>query len=310
MKNKKIIITGAAGTVGQNLVDVLSNKNYEIVAIDKHRYNLNLIKERQPGIKCILADVSEPGKWEESLNGAYCLVSLQAQISAKERGPFVKNSVIATEIVCKACKKAKIKYIIHASSSVVISIAKDDYTDTKRKSEEIVKNSGIDYAILRPTLMFGLYDKKHLGYLSRFMEKVPVYPIPGSGKITRQPLYVTDFCKIIERCIQRKPKNIVYNVIGKEKIYYVDIIKTIKKIKGLHTLIIHIPIWLFRILLDTYAIFSKNPPFTSDQLKALINDDIFPVSPWWKKFNIKPTPFFQAMKETHTHPNRKIVPMP
>ena len=202
---KKVVITGAAGTVGQNLVDTLVKK-YRIVVIDKNEERLKWIKKRYPEVKCILADVSEHGEWENSLKGADCLVNLQAQISAKNEEPFIKNNVIATRVVCESCKKMKVPYIIHASSSVVISVADDHYTRTKKESEKIVKESGLNYVILRPTLMFGKYDAKHLGYLSKFLEKVPLYPLPGDGKYIRQPLYVIDFCKVIEKCIETKPK--------------------------------------------------------------------------------------------------------
>jgi hypothetical protein len=46
--------------------------------------------------------------------------------------------------------------------------------------------------------MFGWFDRKHLGWLSRFMKKVPVFPIPGHGRYMRQPLYGgRDFANII-----------------------------------------------------------------------------------------------------------------
>ena len=74
-------------------------------------------------------------------------------------------------------KKFKIKQMVHISSSVVESIADDFYTKTKIEQEKIVVDSGIICPILRPTLMFGWFDRKHLGWLSRFMRKVPVFPI-------------------------------------------------------------------------------------------------------------------------------------
>jgi len=297
---KKIVITGAGGTVGQNLVDFLVGK-YSIVAIGKNKEKIDYIKKRHPGVECIVADVSEHGKWEKNLKGAECLISLQAQISAKNEEPFIKNNVVAARVVCEACKKMNVPYIIHASSSVVISIADDYYTRTKRESEKIVKKSGLNYVILRPTLMFGKYDTKHLGYLSKFLEKVPFYPLPGDGKYIRQPLYVIDLCKVIERCIEVKPKNKIYNIIGKEKIYYKDIIKKIRDIKGLKTPIVPIPVGLFKFLIWFYGLFSRNPPFTVEQLDALTNNDIFPLNPWWKTFNVKPTPLDKALKETFSN---------
>jgi len=39
--------------------------------------------------------------------------------------------------------------------------------------------------VLRPTLMFGWFDRKHVGWLKRFMERMPVFPIPGDGRMWR-----------------------------------------------------------------------------------------------------------------------------
>jgi len=80
--------------------------------------------------------------------------------------------------------------------------------------------------VLRPTLMFGWFDRKHLGWLSRFMQKVPVFPIPGHGRYMRQPLYAGDFCNIIASCIEKRTTG-TFNITGREKIDYIDIIREI-----------------------------------------------------------------------------------
>ena len=75
-------------------------------------------------------------------------------------------------------RKNNIAQLVHISSSVVESVADDFYTNTKKDQEQMVLRSGIECPILRPTLMFGWFDRKHLGWLSRFMAKVPVFPVP------------------------------------------------------------------------------------------------------------------------------------
>ncbi|MBN9122015.1 MAG: DUF1553 domain-containing protein, partial [Planctomycetes bacterium] len=119
---------------------------------------------------------------------------------------------------------------------------------------------------------FGWFDPKHLGWLSRFMAKVPVFPIPGHGRYMRQPLYERDFCRCIAKCIETQPDGAAYDVCGDTRIDYVDIIRTIKRAKGLRTPVVHIPYWLFKALLKIYALFSRKPPFTAAQLDALTAD--------------------------------------
>jgi nucleoside-diphosphate-sugar epimerase len=302
-KNSMIIIPGAAGLVGQNLIVMLKEQGYtNIVAIDKHVENTRLLQQVHPDVTVIHADLAERGEWETHFAGGEVLIMLQAQITSKNSEPFIRNNITATEVILDVAAKYGIPYIVHISSSVVISVANDDYTTTKKAQEEIVKNSEFGYCVLRPTLMFGWFDKKHLGWLSRFMEKIPVFPIPGDGKYLRQPLYVRNFCSVIIKAMEIQPDKKVYNIIGKENIDYIDIIKTIKRVKGLHTLILNIPYWLFYYLLKLYALFSAKPPFTADQLAALTAGDKFEVFDWWREFAVEPTPFEQAMKETHHHP--------
>ncbi|MFV2061808.1 MAG: NAD-dependent epimerase/dehydratase family protein [Gammaproteobacteria bacterium] len=298
-KDIKILLPGGAGLVGQNLVVQLKKQGYSnIVVIDKHTTNLNILKKSHPDIECIDADLAFSGHWMKHCTNIDVIVMLQAQIGAKTSAPFIANNINSTQLVLDTAKKNNIPYIVHISSSVVESVADDDYTKTKKQQEDMVAASGINHCVLRPTLMFGWFDRKHFGWLSRFMKRMPVFPIPGNGKYMRQPLYVKDFCNIIISCIEIQPDKKVYNISGNEQVDYIDIIRTIKKSQGLKTLIIKIPYSLFWVLLKIYALFSNDPPFTTDQLEALMTKDEFEVIPWWEIFNTKVTPFEDAIIET------------
>lgn len=302
-KNAKIVITGAAGLVGQNLVVELKAQGYtQLVAIDKHAENLRTLGELHPDVATVLADLAEPGEWAAVFSGAELVVQLHAQITGKTNDLFVRNNLTATGHVLDACRRAQVPFLVHISSSVVNSVAVDDYTDTKRAQEAMVVASGLRHCVLRPTLMFGWFDPKHLGWLSRFMARTPVFPIPGDGRFMRQPLYERDFCRCIAKCIEREPDGEVYDIVGDTRVDYVDIIRTIKRVKKLHTLIVHIPIRFFAFLLRTYSLFSAKPPFTADQLKALSAGDDFKGVDTEQVFGVRQTPFEEAIRESYTDP--------
>jgi uncharacterized protein YbjT (DUF2867 family) len=184
----------------------------------------------------------------------------------------------------------------------VESVADDDYTRTKREQERLVLASGVKCVVLRPTLMFGWFDRKHLGWLSRFMKRVPVFPIPGHGCYMRQPLYAGDFCNIIVSCIESRTAGEVFNISGLEKIDYIDMIRHIKRATGARTSILRIPYVVFYGLLKLWAMFDQNPPFTADQLKALVADDQFEIIDWPGIFGVTPTPFATAIEQTFNDP--------
>ncbi len=302
-KNSKIVLTGAAGLVGQNLIVELKAQGYtHLVAIDKHAHNLAILRRLHPDVEAIHADLAESGEWERSFENAACVVQLHAQITGKYPSLFMRNNIDATRRVLDAMHARRTPYLAHISSSVVNSVADDDYTNTKRAQEQLVVDSGIKHCILRPTLMFGWFDPKHLGWLARFMAKTPVFPIPGAGRYMRQPLYERDFCRCIAQCIAHEPDGVVYDVCGDTRIDYVDIIRTIKRVKGLRTWIVHIPYALFHALLKVYAFFSGKPPFTADQLKALSAGDEFHGVDTTAIFGVKQTPFEEAIRESYCDP--------
>ncbi len=295
----KIVVTGASGMLGQNVVLLLSEQGYSnVVAIDKHSENCKTLQRLNPSVKVVTADLAKSGDWENEFKDATVVLILHAQITSLYREEFIVNNVVSTKNILEVIKKYKIQYIVHVSSSVVISVADDDYTSTKKEQEDLVINSGIDYTVIRPPLMFGWFDKKHFGYLSRFMEQTPVFPIPGNGKYLRQPLYGRDVARVIISAMEKKLNNKIYNVIGHEEVDYIDIVREIKKVKGLKTLILKIPYSVFYSLMKVYAIFSKKPPFTTSQLKALTAGDYFKSDSWQEDFDVKQTSFKVAINET------------
>lgn len=302
-KNSKIIIPGAAGLVGQNLIVQLKKRGYtNLVAIDKHTNNLKVLKQLHPDVKAVEADLAEVGSWEKEFKDADVVLMLQAQIGAPTMEPFIRNNITSTKNILDVIKIYNIPYLVHISSSVVNSKANDFYTITKKDQEKLVRESGITQCILRPTLMFGWFDRKHLGWLSRFMEKVPFFPIPGHGRYMRQPLFEKDFCNIIISAMEKQPQNEIFNITGRDEVDYIDIIKTIKNVKGLKTPIVKIPYKIFYFLMWGFALFSKNPPFTTQQLEALVADDHFELIPWWEIFDVESTSFEKAMNETFNDP--------
>jgi len=302
-ESRSIVVTGAAGLVGQNLIPRLKARGFgPIVAIDKHPANTAILAQLHPDITIVQADLSRPGAWQESFAGARVLVMGHAQIGALSEEPFIANNVTASRHVLDAARAHGVEYMVHLSSSVVNSLARDFYTESKKAQEGMVVDSGIPACVLRPTLMFGWFDRKHLGWLARFMRKTPVFPVPGDGQYLRQPLYAGDFCEIICACIDKPRPGNGYNISGQEKVTYIDMIRQVKEASGARAAIVRIPYALFWLLLKVYALFDRDPPFTTSQLEALVVPDVFEVIDWPGIFGVRATPLGEALRETFRHP--------
>ena len=302
MKSTRIVLPGGAGLVGQNLVAQLKRQGYSnLVVLDKHRSNLEILRKMHPDIVAEYADLADHNGWDKHLAGAEAVVMLQAQIGGNDYTQFQRNNIDSTRHVLGAMKANGVPYLVHISSSVVESVANDWYTNTKKEQERMAVECGIPNVVLRPTLMFGWFDRKHLGWLSRFMQKIPVFPIPGHGRYMRQPLYAGDFSNIIVSCIEKRITG-NFNISGREQVDYIDIIREIKLAIRANTLILNIPYWLFHALLSIWAVFDSDPPFTTQQLSALVAHDEFEVIDWPGIFGVTPTPFAKAIDVTYNDP--------
>jgi nucleoside-diphosphate-sugar epimerase len=299
----KIILTGGAGLVGQNLALLLEERGYRnLVVLDKHRANLEVCKRIHPGLAAEYADLAEHGEWERHFEHAAAVVMLQAQIGGLDAKAFTRNNLTSTRLVLNAIRHNNVPYLVHVSSSAVESAAHDSYARTKAEQERLVLESGVSCVVLRPTLMFGWFDRKHLGWLSRLMKKLPLFPVPSDGRYSRQPLYAGDLCNIIVSCLEQRVAGKVFNISGLEKIDYIDIMRAIRRATGVKTPLVCIPYPLFYALLALWAIFDRDPPFTVRQLQALAAHDRFEVIDWPAIFGVTPTPFAQALERTFGHP--------
>lgn len=307
MPQRKIVITGAAGLVGQNLIPRLKARGLgELVAIDKHPVNVETLRRLHPELRVLHADLAEPGAWQQEFEGCTHLVNGHAQIGGLYEAEYVRNNIVATERVLEAAVRAKVSYVVNISSSVVNSMAIDDYTETKKAQEALVLKSGLKQVVLRPTLMFGWFDRKHVGWLARFMQRVPVFPVPGNGRFLRQPMFAGDFCEIIVSSLETE-KTGAYNITGQERIDYIDLVRALKQATGAKARIVHIPYRLFWLLLKINALWDKNPAFTARQLEALVTPDIFEVIDWPGIFNVRSTPLQEALYTTFRDPTYSSV---
>jgi nucleoside-diphosphate-sugar epimerase len=300
----KVVITGGAGLVGQNLIVRLKQKGFtRLVAIDKHSANTSTLRRLHPDLMVVEADLAERGEWESALAGAGTVVLNQAQIGGLSLDEFRRNNISASRRILDAIRsQPKPPFIVHISSSVVNSRAVDFYTETKKAQEELVLASGLPCTVLRPTLMFGWFDRKHLGWLARFMRKVPIFPVPNQGRYLRQPLYVGDLCNVIIACLDGRFAGKTFDISGLEQITYLDIILQLKEVVGARATVVRIPFRMFWWLLRAYAIFDRDPPFTTRQLEALVIPESFPVIDWPGIFGCRPTPFRAAIEETFHDP--------
>jgi nucleoside-diphosphate-sugar epimerase len=310
----RIFLPGGAGLVGLNLIARLQNTHpdWELLVVDKKQAAVEIGRRLFPHVSFHCEDLCSRAavEWPSLLAGCDACVMLQAEIGNTDPSTFSRNNIESTRLVLGQLKQAGVPRLVHISSSVVNSVATDLYTQTKRQQEQLVISEWPGVVVLRPTLMFGWFDRKHLGWLARFLRRSPVFPIPGAGRFIRQPLYVQDFCGIVESCLENAQLAGVYDITGLEQVSYISMMRQLRAAVGSRSLLVHLPIWLFDLLLRLWALVSRQPAFTGDQLRALTAGDEFEVIDWPAIFTVPATPLAEAFRLTYRDSRFRDMEMP
>ncbi len=297
-----MIVTGGAGFVGRNFIRYLYQTKTNMKDVTVIDYNKEYIKYvKKYGAMTIHADLSYPGDWYDEFKHADIIINLAAQLSSSEYDPFYRNNVLTVKNIIEAMKNSSVDKIIHFSSASVLSQWQDNYSKTKKEGEDLVVNSGLNYCIIQPSIMYGPTDETNIGYLIDYAKKIPFFPIPGHGKWTRQPIYIDDISQLLVKLSTNFPSKRIISVNGKEVIYFKDMVNIVLKELGGIKIKVYLPIKLFIFLMNAYQKILRLDDFTSDQVRALTTIETFPEEPWWDEFNIPFTSFKSGAKAMIDH---------
>jgi len=198
-----VAISGAKGFVGKNLRKFLSSHKINPVSISRTNFN----KGKFPSLKNVTHFVHLAGIGSESCNQKFQTVNIET-----------------TKTVINLCKKNKIKHIIYLSGLGVSKNSRSSYFISKFNAEQLIKNSGLQYTIFRPSYIIGNDDYLTKNISKQLLKKQVL--IPGSGKFEIQPISIDDVCLCIKTTFDsKKLSNKIIDLVGPNKITFEKLIK-------------------------------------------------------------------------------------
>ena len=183
-----------------------------------------------------------------------------------------------------ACQTAHINQIIYISALGTRKNAVSRYHQTKWAAEETIRQSGIDYTILRPSTVYGNGDH----FLNWFL-KLPVIPLPGGGKTLFEPTFVKDLAEMVRLCLSSEAaKNQTFDAGGPDRTTYKQMIQTTLRVANKRKMMPTAPMFIMKLLSIIHDPFQKIylplALFTKDQYLMLQEDNIGDNSQLMKAF--------------------------
>lgn len=281
---KKIFITGSTGFIGTELLPKVINK-YDITCLIRKSSDAEKFEELK--IKTIIGDILDKEGMLNALKNMEIVVHLA---SSHQKGNENFN-LIGSKNVIEACKKNHIRKLIFVSSMATKRTSLDDYGKTKLEIENLIKQSGLNYIILRPSI---IYSKNNLSLIGKSIKAIPfIIPIIGNGEYKLNPVYIQDVVDSIYRSIESKKKNRIYDIAGNESLSFNEIIQICKSHFKIRKINMHIPITLFLFLLKFFPIVSV------EVIKGINEDTNADIRLIKQELNINPVGFKEGIKNVN-----------
>jgi NADH dehydrogenase len=289
----KIFIAGGTGFIGEQLINALHEQNHELrLLVHKRKSStLNDIDLVEGDVTCLESCVDAAAGCDAVIN----LVGIIREFPS--RGiTFERLHVRATANMLAVTEKAGIRRYLQMSALGTRLNAVSRYHLSKFQAEELVRSSGLDATILRPSLIYGPKDS-FINMLAGQMRLMPLMPVIGNGTYRLQPIHVSD----VVRCFALSlimPETVghSYELCGNDRLSYMEVLDSIAMAMGRPApLKPRIPLGLMKMIIP---IMQQLPqfPITMDQLQMLIEENICDGC-WKRVFGFEPRNFQEGIRE-------------
>jgi nucleoside-diphosphate-sugar epimerase len=279
----KVLVTGATGFTGSRVVPLLLERGHAVRCLVRPSSDTSVLPAGR--VELHAGDLGDGVSLTEALKDRDALVNIAslgfghgpgivsaAAASSARRAVFVSTTAIFTGL--------------EARSKLVRLVA-----------EDCIRSSGLDFTILRPTMIYGSARDRNMCRLIRYVGRWPIIPVFGDGRGLQQPVYVEDVARAAVRVLE-EPGTVgkCYNLAGANALSFDQIIDTVAGLMKRRVLKVHIPSAPIVWLLAAAERLSVPLPIRAEQVLRLNEDKAFDYSEAARDFGFRPISFSQGIE--------------
>ena len=267
-----IAIIGGAGFVGSHIAEHLTRAGHALTLATRNRERHKATLIPLPQAELRECNVHEPQQLAALLAGHDAVISMVGILHGS-RTAFEHAHVQLVEKIISACHSTGIRRLVHISALGASEQAPSDYQQTKGKAERLIEASGLDYTILRPSVIFGAGDN-FLNMFAKLAATAPLLPIGGAD--TRfAPVWVDDVARAVAACLAR-PATIGHKLdLAGPGIYTLrQLVAYAANLSGHPRTIIGLPEWAAMLQATLLGLLPGPALLSADNVRSLRVDNI------------------------------------
>ncbi len=279
-------VTGAFGYSGRYIASRLLEQGNEVVTLTNSPNRENPLKGKVRAFPFLF---DEPDKLAAILDGVDVLYNTY-WVRFNHRKFTHAEAVKNTLILFDAARRAKVRRVVHVSITNPAVDSPLEYFSGKAQLEATLRESGLSYAILRPTVLFGREDIL-INNIAWALRRFPFFAIFGNGSYRLQPVHVDDLADLAVR-EGRRTENIIINAIGPETFSYRDLVSAIGEAIGRPRPLVNVPpemgYWLGKVI----GWIQHDSFITREEIRGLMSELLYvdtpptgktPLTAWMRK---------------------------
>ena len=202
------------------------------------------------------------------------------------------------ETFLSTVKRTGLKRVVFISSTTILIPLESMIKKQKIDSESLIKNSGLDYTILRPSMIYGSKNDINFSKMIRFIKRKGFFITFGSGNNLIQPIHIEDVASSIADVLDsKKTYQKTYNIAGKNPLKYNEMLDIVRNKLKKKFKVIKIPIKLGILLISIYSKISKNPSLVPGQIERMVINKSYPYDKARADFNFSPASFEDGIEK-------------
>lgn len=261
----KIAVTGGTGFIGRHLTERLAAEGVEVVLIARSvREEMNT-----SGTTFVASDLSDPAVLRKAFTGcdavAHC-AGINREIGEQT---YRRVHIEGTRNVVEAAKQAGVKKLALMSFLRARPNCGSAYHESKWAAEELMRNSGLDYTILRASMVYGRGDHM-LDHLSHALHTFPFFAMVGFKEKGIRPLAIDDLVAVLRAAlVEDRLTRQTVAVTGAEEMYLSEAVRRVARVTGQKVRMVRAPVWFHYVLAHFWELTMKVPLVALAQVRIL-----------------------------------------
>lgn len=290
-----VALAGGTGFIGKAVLQKLVQAGHHVKALIRPGSLLKIAKFSGTESRYVYYD--SPSQMVKAVEDCQALINLVGIIKETKDNSFDFAHHLIPMALVKAAQDVGVKRFIQMSALGVGGDVNTEYFETKRLGENIVKSSGLDWTIFRPSLVFGPGDHM-VGMLARVIKYAPFFPVIGSGQYKFRPVHVNNVADGFVQAIGM-PETFgkTYDVVGPDTLSFDEILEAIGKALGKkHVAKLHLPLWF--IMIKARILGPLLPgPLSAEAIKMLVAGSTSEDSSFFTTFDTEAISFGNSIKD-------------